>query len=222
MSEPSGPTETPEPTDSAESSEPTPAPPASPIRSRRRLVIGIVAGVLAGVVVFVAVQFAFGALRSGAVTRYTSEEEHYSVLAPGQPTREEAVVVGVIPTTATRWTDGDRYYSVTSTELGGSSIPPSQRGAYLHFVLVGALSDAPGVSEPSLESDAVTNAFLTEPDEITLSGAPAFSFGLEVDGAPAPFHVVFSGRDTALYMLVYSDSDDSRDEDFLDSFEFLD
>jgi hypothetical protein len=145
-------------------------------------------------------------------------------MAPGQPTQEQLTVVQPlgIPATATRWTDGDLFYSVSSADAEILPGTPVWRGLFLHDVLVGALSNAPGVSDASLETDAVTNAFLTPPDEITVSGDPALSFALNVDGAPAPFRVVFAGHSSTLYMLVFSDSTDSRDEDFLDSFTYID
>jgi hypothetical protein len=206
--------------------ESTPAeatPPVSPNRSRRRLIIAIAAGLVVAVVAFVGVQFALTALNANAVTLYTSEAENYSVMAPGEPTQEQGAVLPLgLPKTATHWTDGELYYSVSSAD--GTDLPPTPvwRGMFLHDLLVGALSDAPGVSASSLQSSAVTDAFSTQPEEITLSGAPAFRFTLTLEGAPAPFYVVFSGHDPRLYILVYTDSADSRDEDFIDSFTFLD
>lgn len=208
--------------------ESTPTPPVPPTRSRRRLIIGIAAGLVVAVVAFLGVQFALTALNANAIALYTSEAEHYSVMAPGEPTQEQTALLPLgLPTTATHWTDGELFYSVTSAN--GNDLPPTPvwRGMFLHGVLAEALSDAPGVSASSLESSAVKDAFLAEPEEIMLSGAPAFRFTLTVEGAPAPFHVIFTGHDFAdddprLYMLVYSDSADSRDEDFIDSFAFLD
>ena len=207
----------------------TPTQPSSPVRSRRRLIIGIAAGLVVATVVVIGVLVTLSALNARAVALYTSEAEHYSVMAPGEPTQEQAVVALplALPKTATHWTDGDLYYSIASAN--GNDLPgtPVWRGAFLHDVLVQALSDAPGVSASSLESSAVTDAFLTEPEEITLSGGPGLLFTLTLEGAPAPFHVVFTGHeftndDPKLYMLIYSDSGDSSDEDFLDSFAFLD
>ena len=65
---------------------------------------------------------------------------------------------------------------------------------------------------------------MIEPETITLSGSPALLFTLTLEGAPAPFHVIFTGHEATgkIFMLVYSDSVDSSDEDFLDSFAFLD
>jgi hypothetical protein len=214
------------PTDPTEPTEPTELVP--PTRSRRRLIIGIAAGLVVAVVAFLGLQFALSGSNAAAIALYTSEAEHYSVKAPGEPTQEQTELPPLgLPTTATYWTDGERYYSVTSAN--GNDLPPTPvwRGMFLHGVLAGALSDAPGVSASSLESSAVKDAFLAEPEEITLSGAPAFRFTLTVEGAPAPFHVIFAGHEFAgddprLYMLVYSDSADSRDEDFIDSFAFLD
>lgn len=205
--------------------EPTPAaPPASPRRSRRRLIIGVAAGLVVAVVAFLGLQSALNALNANALALYTSEAEHYSVMAPGEPTVEQAEIVLplALPMTATHWTDGELYYSVSSANGGDLPPTPPWRGLFLHDVLVGALSDAPGVSASSLESSAVTDAFLAEPEQITLSGSPALQFTLTVEGAPAPFHVIFTGREPMIYMLVYSDSADSRDEDFIDSFVFLD
>lgn len=203
---------------------PTPTPPVSPRRSRRRLVIGIAAGLVAAITAFFGVQFALQALNANAITLYTSEEEHYSVMAPGEPTAEQDGIVLPLglPKTATHWTDGELYYSVSSAN--GEDLPPTPpwRAMFLHDVLVGALSDAPGVSASSLESSAVNEAFSTQPEEITLSGSPAVQFTLALEGAPAPFHVILTGREPTIYMLVYSDSADSRDEDFIDSFTFLD
>ena len=202
---------------------PPPTPPVSPIRSRRRLIIGIAAGLVAGLVIAVVavigVAFALNALTANAVALYTSEAEGYSVMAPGKPTQEEALA-GALPTTITHWTDGGRYFSVSSTESG--DVPPSQRGLVLHELLTGALKEAPGVSASDLESSAVTEAFLAEPEGFTISGDPALRFTMSVEGAPAPFHIVFAAHGTGLYMLVFSDSDDTRDEDFLDSFTYLD
>lgn len=203
--------------------EPTPTEPtARPSRSRRRLLIGLAVGLAVVAVVVVGVLIAVSVWGPRPPVPYASEAEHYSVSAPGAPTRSEAVVVGVIPTTTTRWADGDRHYSVTSTDLQGGGIPPSQRGAYLHFTLLEALRGAPGVSEEALESPAVADAFLVEPEPITLAGGPAFGFTLEVEGAPAPFHVIVTAHDPMLFMVVYSDSADGRDEDFVESFAYLD
>jgi hypothetical protein len=203
---------------------PEPAPQVSARRSRRRLIIGISAGLVAAVVAFFGVQFALNALNANAITLYTSEAEHYSVMAPGEPTAEQDGVVLplALPKTATHWTDGELYYSVSSAN--GEDLPPTPpwRAMFLHDLLVGALRDAPGVTASGLESSAVTDAFLTEPEQITLSGSPAVQFTLTVEGAPAPFHVILTGLESTIYMLVYSDSADSRDEDFVDSFAFLD
>ena len=204
--------------------EPAPPTPVPPNRSRRRLIIGIAAGLVAAVVIVVGVLVALNALNAGAVVLYPSEAENYSVMAPGEPTQEETEVVEplAIPMTATHWTDGARSYSVSSAD--GKDLPPTPvwRGMFLHDVLVGALSDAPGVSAASLETSAVTDAFLTEPEEVTLSGAPAYRFMITIEGASAPFQVVFAGHGTRLYMVVFSGSADSRGDDFLDSFTFLD
>ncbi len=202
----------------AEPVEPTP--PASPTRSRRRLVIGIAVGLVVVVAAAVGVTFAINGLNAKAIALYTSKAEQYSVMAPGEAAQKHEDLVGAITTTTTHWTDGDVYYAVSSTD--GEDLPPSQRGLFLNAALVAALKNAPGVSASSLESKAVTDAFLAEPDSITLSGEPAYQFPLTVEGAAAPVHVVFAGHGTKLYMLVYSDSDDSRDEDFVDSFTFLD
>ena len=209
---------------------PSTAPPPVPqIRSRRRLIIGIAAGLVVAVVAFLGLQFALNAVNAKAIALYTSEAEHYSVMAPGEPTQEETAIVEplALPLTATRWTDGELFYSVASAN--GNDLPPTPpwRSAFLHDVLAQALSNAPGVSASSLESSAVADAFLIEPEGITLSGTPALQFTLTVEGAPAPFHVIVTGHESAgdepkLFMLVYSESADSRDEDFLDSFAFLD
>lgn len=200
--------------------QPSPLAPVSPIRSRRRLIIGIAAGLAAAAFVVIGVQLTLSALNANAVVLYASAAEHYSVMAPGEPTQRQEDLVGAITTTATHWTDDEHYYSVSSTD--GENLPPSLRGFFLHAVLVGALKDAPGVTASSLETSAVTEAFLAKPEEMTLSGDPAYRFTITVEGAPAPFHVVFAGHGTSLYMLVFSDSADSRDEDFLDSFTFVD
>jgi hypothetical protein len=189
------------------------------MRSRRGLIIGIAAGLVA-VVVFLAVQFGPSAMNANTVVEYVSEAEHYSVMAPGAPTPEHEELIGAITTTTTRWTDDQLHYSVSSTD--GQDLPPSLRGNFLHAVLVEALTKAPGVTAASLETSAVTDAFLAQPDATTLSGGPAVRFLLTVEGAPAPFHVVFAGHGTTLYLLVLSESADSRDDEFLESFVFLD
>jgi len=203
---------------------PASPPPVPPNRSRRRLIIGLAAGLVAAVVIVVGALVALNVLNARATVLYTSEAENYSVMAPGEPTQEEAVVVEplAIPATATHWTDGARYYAVSSAD--GEDLPPTPvwRGMFLHDLLVGALRDAPGVSASSLETSAVTDAFLTEPDEITLSGDPAYGFTITIEGAPAPFHVVFAGHGTRLYMVVFSDAADGDGDEFLDSFAFLD
>jgi hypothetical protein len=203
---------------------PPPPAPVATARSTRRLIVGIAVGLVVAAAVFVGIQLTLSALNAKSVALYTSDAEHYSVMAPGEPIQEQRAVVQplAISATATRWTDGELYYSVSSAD--GKDIPgtPVWRGLFLHDVLAGALSDAPGVSASSLETSAVTDAFLTEPEEITLSGDPAYAFTLPVDGAPAPFHVVFAGHGSSLYLLVFSESVDSRDEDFLDSFTYVD
>ena len=197
--------------------ETTPRP--SRTRLRRRLIIGIAAALVAALAVVIGSQFAPRTVNANAVVRYTSKAEHYSVKAPGKPTQEKAVA-GALPTTITHWIDGERYYSVSSAE--NADVPPSQRGLVLHELLTGGLKDAPGVSASALESQAVLDAFLSTPKQITLSGDPAFLTPLTVKGAPAPFHVVFTGHGSTLYMLVFSVSAGSRDEDFLKSFTYLD
>jgi hypothetical protein len=197
--------------------EPTPT-----TRSRRPMILGLAFGVLAVIAVGVGVWFAVGGLGSKAYGEYTSEAEHYSVTVPGEPSREEGLAAGLIPTTATHWADGDVFFSVTSTDLTGGTISPAMRGQFLHDVLVAALADAPGVSAASLESDAVENAFLAQPEEIMLDGAPAFRFSLDIEGAPTPFQVVFAGHEPIVFLLVYSDTTDSRGQEFLDSFAFVD
>jgi hypothetical protein len=215
---PTTPTEqTPTPTPT----EASPTPPAAPTRSRRRLIIGIAAGLVGAVLVGVGVLLTLTVLNANAIALHTSADEEYSVMAPGEPIQEQTALLPLgLPTTATHWIDGERYYSVTTAN--GEDLPPTPiwRGMFLHEALVGALR-APGVSESSLDSDAITNAFLAEPEQIMLSGAPAFQFELTIDGAPAPFHVVFTGHGTKLYMVVFSDSADSHDEDFLESFTYL-
>jgi hypothetical protein len=204
----------------AEPIDPTaPTLPDAPRRSRRGLIIGIAGGLVLAIAVGVGVVFALTVLNAKAVALYTSEAEQYSVMAPGTPTQDEALA-GALATTVTHWTDGDLYYSVSSTEP--ADVPPSQRGLVLHELLTGALKHAPGVGASDLESSAVADAFLAQPDQITLSGDPAFLTEVTVDGAPATFHIVLAGRDRSLYVLVYSDAEDSSDEDFLESFTFLD
>jgi hypothetical protein len=199
--------------------ETTPRP--SRTRSRRRLIIGIAAAVVAALAVLIGSQVAPSPVKANAVLRYTSKGEQYSVRAPGKATREQADLAGMIPATETHWTDGKRYYSVSS--IGHADVPPSQRGFFLNAVLVGALKDAPGVTASSLKSSAVTDAFLPTPKKITLSGSsePAFLNTITLNGAPAPFDIVFAGHGTTLYMLVYSEPADSHDKDFITSFAFL-
>ncbi|HEY4152715.1 MAG TPA: hypothetical protein VGM38_05290 [Pseudolysinimonas sp.] len=208
-------------------SAPVPPLPPAPVvttRLRRRLVIIIAAGVVVAAAVFVAIHLMLGAPTAKPVALYVSNAEHYSVKAPGEKTQQHIVIVQPlgIPATTTRWTDDKLYYSVSSAK--GDDLPPTPvwRAEFLHDVLVAALGHAPGVSASSLSTSVVTNAFLTKPDEITLSGSPAYAFKLTVPGAPAPFHVVFAGHGSTLYLLVNSYSADSRDEDFLDSFSYLD
>lgn len=196
----------------------TTIPPAH-TRSRRRLIIGIAVGLVAALVVFVGIQFALKALNANATVLYTSVAEHYSVMAPGKPAHHHETSGGMIPTTVTRWTDGERYYSVTSTTV--VDVPPSQRGFFLNALLVGALKDAPRVSASSLKSSAVTQAFLATPTKITLSGAVAVRTTLNVRGAPAPFRIIITGHGGRFFMLVFSDSGDSRDNHFIKSFAFL-
>jgi hypothetical protein len=213
---PSEPTEPPTPTELT--------PPRA--RSRRRLIIGLVVGLavvvlaITAVVAVIGVQLVLSIFGSKALVPYTSTAENYSVVAPGEATQKQEDVIGAIPTTFTYWTDGEAYFSISSTD--GEDLPPSARGVFLYAALSGALKDAPGVSASSLESSAVTDAFLTEPEEITISGETAYVFPLTVEGAPTPFKVVFAGHGSALYMMVYSDSADSSDEDFIDSFAYLD
>lgn len=202
---------------------PEPAP-ASTTRSRHRLILGVTVGLVVAAAVVAGILLAVSALNAKSVALYTSDAEHYSVKAPGKPTQQHLAVVQplAIPATASHWTDGRLFYSVSSAD--GEKLPPTPvwRGEFLHDVLVDALLNAPGVSASSLKTDAVTNAFLTKPDEVKVSGETAYAFKLTVKGAPAPFHVVFTGHGSTLYMLVYSDSADSRDENFLHSFTYLD
>jgi hypothetical protein len=208
-----------EPTNTEVSPTVMPTTESTPRRSRRGLIFVVATGIVAAVIAFVGLQVVLTALNSNAVALYSSEAEHYSVMAPGKPTQDQADLIGAITTTFTYWTDGGQYYSVSSTD--GEGLPPSARGSYLYAALSGALKDAPGVSASSLKTSAVTEAFLAEPEEITLSGEKAFKFTLTIEGAPAPFLVVFVGHEASLYMLVYSESPGSSDEDFIDSFTFL-
>lgn len=198
--------------------EPMPPVEPAPSPSRRRLIIGIAVGLVVAVVAVVGGLFAFNALTAKAVVLYTSEAEGYSVMAPGEPTHEDALA-GALPTTIAHWTDGERYFSVSSTD--GADVPPSQRGLVLHELLIGALKEAPEVTESDLESSAVADAFLEEPDQIAVAGGDAVEFATTLDGAAAPFRVVFTAHANKIYMLVFSDSDESEDEDFLESFTFL-
>ncbi|MEO5535808.1 MAG: hypothetical protein ABIR17_11840 [Pseudolysinimonas sp.] len=204
--------------------EPASPNPVSPIRSRRRLVIGIGAGLVVAAVALIGVRITLNAVNANAIALYASEAEHYSVEAPGTPTQKQEEVVQplAVPTTATHWTDGDLYYSVSSADRKNLPPSPAFMGMFLGEVLVGALSDAPGVSASSLESSAINDALSTEPDQITLSGDPAYRFSMTVEGAPARFYVIFTGHGTRLYLLVYSESADSRDDEFVDSFTFVD
>lgn len=195
---------------------PTPAQPAPPKRSRRRLVILIVAALVAVAVVVVGVQLTLGALNAHAAVRYTSKAEHYSVKAPGKPTREKVKLGGLIPNTSTQWTDGNRYYSVSSSPGG---MPPSLQGMFLDGALREALKNAPGVTASALKSLDDNKVFSGQPEEIKLSGAPAYRIKFTVKGAPAPFHLVFTGHGQLLYMVVYSA--DNRDKDFVDSFKYV-
>ena len=105
---------------------PAALPPVPAIRSRRRLIIGIAAGLVVAVVVFLGLQFALNASNANAIALYTSEAEHYSVMAPGEPTQEQAEIVQplALPLTATHWTDGELYYSVSSAN-GNDLADPS-------------------------------------------------------------------------------------------------
>lgn len=73
----------------------------------------------------------------------------------------------------------------------------------------------------ALKSLDDNQVFSAQPEEIKLSGAQAFRIKVTIKGAPAPFHMVFAGHGQLLYMLVYSDSADNRDKDFVDSFKFV-
>lgn len=194
-------------------------PPAAvpPNRRRRRLVIGIVAALVVVAVAVIAVQLTLGVVNAHAAVKYASAAEHYSVTAPGKPTVKKLKLEDLVPITATHWTDGDHYYSVVSGLPG----PPSIQGIFLGGALESALKDAPGVTASRVTSQVLDETFSGEPKQIKLSGATAFETTATVKGAPAPFHVIFAGHGSLLYMVVFSDSPDSRDEDFLNSFKFI-
>ena len=137
-------------------------------------------------------------------------------MAPGKPTSEKVKLAGLIPNTSTHWTDGDRYYSVSSSPGG---MPPSLQGMFLDGALREALKNAPGVTASALKSLDDNQVFSAQPEEIKLSGAQAYRIKVTVKGAPAPFYMVFTGHGQLLYMVVYSA--DSHDKDFLDSFKFV-
>lgn len=198
--------------------QPEPWAPVPPVRSRRRLLIGILAALVAAAVIVVGIQLTLGVLNAHAAVRYTSAAEHYSVTAPGKPTIKKLKLNDFIPATATHWTDGDRYYAVVSG-LGG---PPSIQGIFLEGALETALKNAPGVTASSLTPSVFSDAFSGEPEQMKLSGEHALRTTATVKGAPAAFQIVFVGHGELLYMLVYSESADSRDTDFLASFKFVD
>ena len=178
---------------------PEPWAPAPPNRSRRRLLVGILAGLVAVAVIVVGIQLTLGVLNAHTPVRYSSTAEHYTVMAPGKPTSEKVKLSGLIPNTSTHWTDGDRYYSVSSSPGG---MPPSLQGMFLDGALREALKNAPGVTASALKSLDDNKVFSGQPEEIKLSGAQAFRIPVTVKGAPAPFHMVVAGHGDLLYMVV--------------------
>jgi len=190
--------------------------PVPPHRRRRRILIAIGAALVV-VAVVVGGWFALGLVNAHAAVKYTSAAEHYSVTAPGKPTVKKLKVEELVPLTSTHWTDGDRYYSVVSGPAG----PPSIQGIFLGGALETALKNAPGVTASRVTSDVLDETFSGEPQQITLSGEPALETTATVTGAPAFFHVIFTGHGGLLYLIIFSDSPDHSDTDFLHSFKFV-
>lgn len=197
--------------------QPTPEAPVPPKRSRRRLVIGIVAALVVVAVVVIGVEVTLSVVNAHAVAKYTSAAEHYSVKAPGKPTAKKLKLGNLVPITSTQWTDGDQYYSVISGLPG----PPSIQGIFLGGALERALKNAPGVTASRVTSQVLDETFSGKTKQIKLSGTTAFETTATVSGAPARFHVVFAYHGGLLYLLVFSDSPDKRDESFLRSFTWV-
>ena len=195
-----------------------PTPPARPSRTRRILIIAI--AVVVAIAAYFGTQFVLHAINDPATPApsetaedeadgykpYTSEADGFSVTGPGTAQRSESTqtVEGVeITQSQTAWTDGGASFIV-----GSAGLPDSD--ASIDEVLEGSLSGM---------TDAIAGSTVRESERITVHGEPAVAGVLDIDGSPSyQFLIVLhNGRQ---FVLLANELDDSRDEDFLASFDF--
>ena len=201
--------------------DPTTPPPARP--SRRRLFIVIAIAVVVGVATYIGVQFALRALdnavtqsqseavdepeKSEATEPYVSETDGFTVTGPGTPERSESTqtVEGIeITQTQTVWTDGSSSFIVGAAEF------PDISGTPIDEVLDGSVSGM---------SDAISGSTVRTSEKTTVHGEPAVAGVVDIEGSPS-YHFLIVLHNGWQYVLLVSELDDSRDEDFIASFDF--
>jgi hypothetical protein len=200
-------------------------PTTSPRRSRRGLIIAVVAALVAVGLIIVGVQVGLQVLnsvreQSAAVpdssaepdtaadsetpVLYTSEAEGYSIEAPGE-VHAETSEGQTLTQVQTLWGEGRYYVGTIDFSDYEDEIDPDtvlERSADL------MLQRAPGTT-------------VRESEKVTFNGAPAIVGILDVPGAGGTRFVVAFHNNVQYGILVY-EFDDDRDENFIDSFTYLD
>lgn len=200
-------------------------PPLVPARApRRRIIVAIIAGLAAAAGAYLGLQLltnlptaSVSSVQSPAPTEtsdppfagvYISEAGGYSVEISYEPQVIEGSSAAYGPEYAkvqASWAVGTREYFIQVVEFPEDLEATTE--TILNDSVSGLVASTPG-------------ATLIEDDRVDFNGETAAVGVVEVPSGPARFVIVL--HNYRQYLMIVSSEDDSSDEDFIDSFKFLD
>ena len=210
----------------SETAPPTSEPSLAPTRPpRRRIIIAIIAGLVAAAAAYLGLQLVTGVLNTAATSSvespvptessdpprpgvYVSEIGAYSVEIDYEPQVIEGSSAAYGPEYAkvqASWAVGTREYYIQVVEFPDDLEATTE--TILNDSVAGMVGSTPG-------------ATLIEDERKEFNGETAAVGVIEVASGPARFVIVL--HNYRQYLMIAQMADDSSDEDFIDSFTFLD